>query len=195
MVTFADLSYRGKSDCFHRSRASLRRPNEDPCIGCNARSTLRLMACRVAMRANSMGPPCSAALIRSSAAVRTAGMLRSDAGMVFTRCSDCLAQGRQLGAVGQHDRLGKTTVPGHDATRDRTAIQAGGALVVPRGWTGRSRCHGRYKIAHCGPLNFGLRSNRITNRSPHQSCTAWPTTSCLAFSVASVSSAQISGWK
>jgi hypothetical protein len=41
---------------------------------------------RVAMRANSIGPPRSAALVISSAAVRMTGVPRSDDGTVLTRC-------------------------------------------------------------------------------------------------------------
>jgi hypothetical protein len=44
------------------------------------RTAWRLIACRVAIRANSTGPPCSAALVRSSAAVSTAGAPRSAGG-------------------------------------------------------------------------------------------------------------------
>ena len=42
--------------------------------GLNCRTRWRLSACSVAMRANSTGPPCSAANVNSSAAVATEGM-------------------------------------------------------------------------------------------------------------------------
>jgi hypothetical protein len=51
--------------------------------GSKARWTLRLIARRVAMRANSIEPPRSAALAISSAAVRTTGMPRSDEGKML----------------------------------------------------------------------------------------------------------------
>src|ERR1700716_1396540 len=40
----------------------------------------------------------------------------------------CLAQRRQLGTIGQHDRLGKTQGPGHDATpqQNRDSSRRGG---------------------------------------------------------------------
>jgi hypothetical protein len=43
--------------------------------------------------------------------------------------SDSLAQGRQFGAIPQHDRLGKTLIPGHTQLRNRTSFGI-------RSWTG-----------------------------------------------------------
>jgi hypothetical protein len=37
----------------------------------------------------------------------------------FDQMRDGLAEGRQLGAIGQHDRLGKPAIPRHDATLQR----------------------------------------------------------------------------
>ena len=37
-------------------------------------------------------------------------------GNSLAKMSDSIAQRRQLGAIGQHDRLGKPLIPGHDAT-------------------------------------------------------------------------------
>jgi hypothetical protein len=53
--------------------------------GLSTRSACRLRARTVAMRANSIGPPRSAALVISSAAVRMTGVPRSDDGTVLTR--------------------------------------------------------------------------------------------------------------
>jgi len=50
-------------------------------------------------------------------------MLHSDAGTVLTRCTDSLAQGRQLDAVGQFDGLGKTAIPTIQL-RNRTGISS-----------------------------------------------------------------------
>jgi hypothetical protein len=97
--------------------------------GLKVRSTLRLITRSAAMRANSIGPPCSAAFVRSSAAVSTTGVQRSDEGMVLTRLSYSLAQGRQLDAVGELDRLGKTLIPGHTQLCNRTSFGI-------RSWTG-----------------------------------------------------------
>jgi hypothetical protein len=44
---------------------------------------------------------------------------------------DRLAQGCQLGKVGQHNRLGKAQGPGHDKLRNRTGIQADAGWLVP----------------------------------------------------------------
>src|SRR5258708_12177667 len=55
--------------------------------GLSTRSACRLSARRVAMRANSIGPPRSAALVISSAAVRMTGVPRSDDGTVLRSCT------------------------------------------------------------------------------------------------------------
>jgi hypothetical protein len=45
---------------------------------------------------------------------------------------DCVAQRREFAAILQHDRLGKTQGPGHNATpRHKTGIQACAGRFVP----------------------------------------------------------------
>jgi hypothetical protein len=72
---------------FHISRFSLRAaPMRLFTIsGLSTRSTCRLSTRRVAMRANSNGPPRLAALVITCAAVRMTGVPRSDDGTVLTR--------------------------------------------------------------------------------------------------------------
>ena len=83
------------------------------------------------MLANSMGSPCSAALMRSSAAVRTTGERRSAAGDCLHQVRNGLAQGRQPDATRQDDRLGKAAIPGHDATPERNRDSSACSRVIP----------------------------------------------------------------
>jgi len=73
------------------------------------------------MRGNSTGPPCSAAFVRSSAAVRTAGEARSAAGTVLTRCTiawrNVASLAPSLSTIGSakrwdHTRRNSATEPG-----------------------------------------------------------------------------------
>src|SRR4030088_3735382 len=75
--------------------------------------------------------PFSAALVISSAAVRTAGMLRSDAGTVLTRCT--IASRRDASVTPPGISIGSAKRLSQDTTqlRNRTGIQAEGQRLVP----------------------------------------------------------------
>jgi hypothetical protein len=112
------------------SRFSLRRPQGGALrSGLKVRSTRRLSACSVAMRANSTGPPCSAAAVNISAAVRTAGKRRSAAGIVLTRCAMDSRRDVSLAPSGQHDG-GRQN--GYPRTRRNSATEPG--FKQTRGW-------------------------------------------------------------
>src|ERR1700676_5428767 len=100
--------------------------------GLSTRSTCRLSARRVAMRANSIGPPRSAAAVISSAAVRMTGVPRSDDGTVLTRCTIASRNDASLtplgSSMGSAKRLSQDTTQLHN----RTGIQAGTGRLVPQ---------------------------------------------------------------
>jgi hypothetical protein len=76
------------------------------------------------MRANSIGPPRSAALVIISAAVRTAGKPRSDEGTVFTRDVSLTPPGSSMGWA---KRLSQDKTQ----LRNRNRIQAIAGRFVP----------------------------------------------------------------
>jgi hypothetical protein len=101
-------------------------PNADLCDrGLNSRTAWRLIARRVAMRANSIGPLRSAALVISSAAVRTTGNARSDEGMVLTRCAIASRNDASLTPLGSS--MGSAKGLSQDTTQlhNRTGISSG----------------------------------------------------------------------
>jgi hypothetical protein len=82
------------------------------------------------MRANSTGPPCSAAFVRSSAAIRTSGEPRSAAVMVLTRSAIALrrdAAWHHRPARSARQNAGTRTTQ----LRNRTGIQTGRGRFVP----------------------------------------------------------------
>jgi hypothetical protein len=90
--------------------------------GLSTRSACRLSARRVAMRANSMGPPRSAALVIISAAVRMTGAPRSDDGTVLTRWTIASRNDPSLtppgSSIGSAKQLSQDTMQ----LRKRTAV-------------------------------------------------------------------------
>jgi len=78
-----------------------------------------------------MGPPCSAALVRSSAAVSTAGMLWLDEGMVLTRST--IASRRDASLTSSGSTIGSAKQLSQDRTqlRNRTEIQVREKGLVP----------------------------------------------------------------
>src|SRR3979411_2039810 len=84
----------------------------------------------VTIRANSIGLSFSAALAIGSATVRTAGMLRSDVGMVLTRCTIASA--------------------GTPALRRRAVQSAGRFLAATRSLVNFSRMNGSLDIGRIG---------------------------------------------
>jgi hypothetical protein len=130
---------------------SFRGPHADLCDrGLNAGTAWRLIARRVAMRANSIGPLRSAALVISSAAVRTTGNARSDEGMVLTRCAIASRNDASLtppgSSMGSAKRLSQDTTQ----LRNRTGIQAGtGRLVSQSSGESVSQSARRAKRVDC----------------------------------------------
>ena len=90
--------------------------------GLSTHSRCRLSARRVATRANSIGPPRSAALVIISAAVRTTGVLRSDDGTVLTRWTMASRNDASLtpqgSSMGSGKRLSQDTTPTPQQNRD-----------------------------------------------------------------------------
>jgi hypothetical protein len=66
-----------------------------------------------------------------SAAVRTAGILRSDAGMVFTRCAIASRRDASLAPPGSTMGSAKRPIPRHHATPQQNRIQAIAGRFVP----------------------------------------------------------------
>jgi hypothetical protein len=115
----------------HASRFDLRRPQYRSLrSGLDSRTAWRLTARRVAMRANSIGPPRSAALVISSAAVRTTGVPRSEEGMVLTRCTIASRNDASLTPPGSSMGSGKRLSQETTQLRNRTGIQAGTGRLV-----------------------------------------------------------------
>ena len=120
-------------DIRHSSRFNLRRPQYRSLrSGLDSRTAWRLTARRVAMRANSIGPPRSAALVISSAAVRTTGVPRSEEGMVLTRCTIASRNDASLTPPGSSMGSGKRLSQDTTQLRNRTGIQAGTGRLVPQ---------------------------------------------------------------
>src|ERR1700676_3717209 len=108
----------------HASRFSLRRPQcRSLRSGLDSRTAWRLIARRVAMRANSIGPPRSAALVISSAAVRMTGVPRSDDGTVLTRGTIASRNDPSLTPQGNSMGSGKRLSQDTTHLRNRTGIQ------------------------------------------------------------------------
>jgi hypothetical protein len=82
------------------------------------------------MRANSTGPPSSAALSDLSGRQDRRHIVVGF-GNGFSPMGDSVAQRRQLDAIAEHDRLGKAQGPRRDALRNRTRIQADAGQLVP----------------------------------------------------------------
>jgi hypothetical protein len=123
---------------FTRRVFGLRRPWNDVLMrlfnisGLSTRSTCRLSARRVAMRANSIGPPRSAAAVISSAAVRMTGVPRSDDGTVLTRCTIASRNDASLTPPGRSMGSGKRLSQDTTQLRNRTGIQVRTGGLVPQ---------------------------------------------------------------